>query len=243
MIIELFGPAGSGKTTLVNALADLLQNGDSIVERVMSARPGEVFESENVPPLLGSLARMKKIAGALDSQGANDAIGDLLLKLLPPTGFLRTVRLQRYLSILARSWERAREASHVTVFDQGYLSALSSLALYSRFADSERLASCLAVLPKPDLIVIVSAPQSIIDARLRLRMSRLGVVQRLFELDAGESDREVSFQREILRLLPRFNWRTLEVKSLDAESLSSAVSNIVREVTNITVQRQDAVHA
>lgn len=242
MIIELFGAAASGKTTLARALTNALRNDGCDVGQVMSSRPAE-GEGIGHTMLTRSLSRAKKVAGVFPVLvNRNAPVADRLMDLLPPSGLLRTVRLRRYLAGLEQSWKQAENSDCITIFDQGYVSALCSLAMYARLANARILAKGLKILPRPDLLVVLSAPVDVLGARLRNRNNHQGVLERMFEMDQHLCKKQAALVLEITALLPRQSWAIVETTCLDAETLSFAVKRITQMVFATTAGPQEQVH-
>ena len=141
MIIELFGPPAAGKTTLARALATALGKDGFEVQLILSSRPAErgSIEVENARALslcrialAAPLSRAAKLASAVPvllAGGRSNQLIASLMELLPPRTLLRSVRCRRFLSLLSRSWEMASTSNRIVIFDQGFLTALCSMAL------------------------------------------------------------------------------------------------------------------
>ena len=195
MIVELFGPPGVGKTTFAAALSASLREHGCRVEAVVSYRPAEQSPASPahdgarrqavaavrrvVRPVVETLAVARRRSAAADETGTPAG----LIRLLPPRSLMWSVRLHQYLLRLFRSWELASSANHVVLFDQAFVQAVCSLALLGRAPDWERVAVALDAVPKPDLLVRLGAPQSVLEARLRERQQRQSRLEQLLELD------------------------------------------------------------
>jgi thymidylate kinase len=249
MIIELFGPPAAGKTTLANALAAALRLNGLEVRLMASARPAEraaATDTGDAAPgrrsfsVAASLRRAAKLTGAMPafiSGDLQDDIGAKLLALLPPRKLLWRVRLKRYLSQLRQSWDEGRADAGITIIDQGYLSALCSLAVRTHSPDAESLARGLEFIPRADLLVCLDAPSDHLRERLAKRLGRQSAVERLFEQDADMNRRQVEMVRKIAGALRERGWPAANVNCADHSGLESAVRKIAQE---IAAQREAA---
>jgi thymidylate kinase len=241
MIIELFGPPAAGKTTLAQALAaELVKNG-SDVQLIVSSRPAErgAIQAESIRALswcrialVAPLSRAAKLVSAAPILlGArSDELTASLMDLLPPRTLLRSVRYRRYLSLLSSSWKMASRSDRIVIFDQGFVTALCSMALRARSVDRSVLVQGLALIPRPNLLIRLDAPREILEARLRARLSRQGAVERLFEFDLQTNLEQIETTSEVAQMLQEQGSRMMHVSSLDRHLLEKAVDRIVREV-------------
>jgi thymidylate kinase len=255
MIIEFFGPAGVGKTTLARALTLRLREHGLKVEPMMSCREGEKLQ-----PLEdhhgNNVRRGRTLAAALhlaqrtgetlltaprlwtNAHEVNIALK--LLRLIPPTNITWSIRLYRYILHLSRSWHRASLASHIVLFDQGFVQAVYSLVLLGRVADDGLVALALDSVPKSDLLIRLDAPQEMLEARLCDRLRLQNRIERLLEPDLKallESTHIIDHLHDLLRKRDR---PVTRVNSLDQPSLCEAVEWIEREVTARYSAEQDA---
>ena len=209
MIVELFGPSGAGKTTLSHALASVLQDYGYPVTLAASARPSERFGTDRPDsPLMrcrACLSRAAKMPGAVAAllQGSQETPFEAeLTSMLMSESLLTRARNRRYLFSLRKAWVDASSSECITIFDQGYLSALCAVVCRNS-ALRRAMPNALDHLPKPDVLVCVYAPESIIEARLRARLRRLGAIERMLELDIPTTLRQVAIATQLTHELAR----------------------------------------
>jgi thymidylate kinase len=235
LIIELFGPAAAGKTTLARALGTALVARGIAVWVVSSARPAEQrrHERESLPQprsrLMAPLARASKIFSAL---GTVDRLVRQLVAVLPPGNWIRTLRARRYLTQLCQTWDAARGSDEVVIFDQGFLTSLCSLALLSGRIDRTALAHGLTLIPQPDLLVRIDTPREVLEARLQKRLRRQGALERLFENDIDVSLHQIDLSSTLDALLTERGHHSMRVSWIDRTGLASVVDAITLEVVS-----------
>jgi hypothetical protein len=249
MIIELFGPPTVGKTTLARALAAALRLKGCNVQLIASSRP-----AERKPDLDGCAAgarqcllamtapfrraaKLSSVLPVLISCDLEDVTGAALLELLPPQRLFRMVRLRRYLSQLHQSWSLNTAYNGFAVVDQGYVSALCSLAVRTRRPNTQNLARGLELVPRPHLLICLDAPDGLLQTRLAERLGRQSAVERLFEQDFETNQMQVQTVRMVANMLRERAWPIIDVSCIDQGGLEIAVGKIVNE---ITAQREAA---
>jgi thymidylate kinase len=158
-----------------------------------------------------------------------DELTASLMELMPPRTLLWSVRYRRFLSLLSRSWKMASTSDRVVIFDQGFLTALCSMALVARSVDRSAMVRGLALIPRPNLLVRLDAPPETLEARLRARLGRQGALERLFEFDLQTNLRQIETTGNVADMLREQGGRMMHVSSLDRRLLEKAIDRIVRE--------------
>jgi thymidylate kinase len=236
MIIELFGPAGAGKTTLAHALTARLRENGYIVEPMLSYRPAEVGLAPVSPsrpaghrvgavprrlsrPLLEvleivchPLALRQDVAAAID-----------LMKILPPRSIAAAVRLSQYILRLSYSWHRASATGRIVLFDQAFVQLVCSLVLFSRCVNESLIADALDITPRADLAIRLEAPPDLLAARLEERKCQQSAFERLLEADLTTHLKSIDIIDRLHRLLIERGQLVVCASSLDRQSLNDAL--------------------
>ncbi|MGH7074243.1 MAG: AAA family ATPase [Stellaceae bacterium] len=247
MFVELFGPPGVGKTTVARALAVRLRERGQRVKLVLSFRsPKERVPRHDdrappphLPALLHRLGRpmvetVAAFAGPADPCGASMITE--LMRLLPPEGVVRSLRLRQYLVRLIRNRGRAAAvAGDVVLFDQGFVQAVYSLATLGKTADRESIGRALDAVPRVELVVRLDAPAECLRARLAERRLRQGKIERL--LDSWSAFGSSGTFNQLDELLQIRGQTIARVDTGDRRSLNAGldkVEAIIREIQGAT---------
>jgi hypothetical protein len=248
VIVEFFGPPGSGKTTIAHALAARLQKEGRQVDVYLSARPGEERqtlalrnEASASHSLIDPLRRLTRplaqlIAVKASGSRAEDSSSDILAAKLGERGHLAVLRMRQYLVRLSAAWCKARDSDRITIFDQGYAQAVSSILLAKQQLSDDDLMAMLAVAPGSDLAVRVDAPITEIAGRLKLRERAIGRLGRLFESNLGEPIDHARAADCLQSGLRRRGRVVLSVRSTDEDTLGIELDRVQREIDRIRVQ-------
>lgn len=242
MIIEIFGPQGVGKTTFCRALAGRLQQQGQTVDLVLSYRPAERFVRNSRGP------SVRAPAAAVAIRIARPAIELLamtlhplaywrdldtsakLLRALPPRTLVSSIRLSQYILRLSHSWRLASASSHIALFDQAFVQAVSSLLLSSRSGGETSIECALDVIPKPDMLIRLDAPADILSARLHDRQRRQSPAERMLEVDPEFNSGEIRVFDWLHDLLRKRGQAVTCFSSFDPNSLDDAVTEIADQV-------------
>lgn len=254
MIIELFGPPAAGKTTLAQALATALEKNGFDVQLIASSRPaeGRSVQVERNRVLswcrtalgapLSRAAKLVSVAPALLGGARSDELTASLMDLMPPRTLLWSVRYRRFLSLLSRFWKMASTSDRIVIFDQGFLTALCSMALLAPSVDRSVIVRGLALIPRPNLLVRLDAPRETLEARLRARLGRQSAVERWLEFDLQTNLQQIETTDEVAHLFQEHGGRMMHVSSLDRRLLEKAVDRIVRAVAQSRNEEIDPVN-
>jgi thymidylate kinase len=256
MIIEFFGPPGAGKTTFARTLAARLRERNYAVDLVLSYRPVERTPSKSgrmswsVGRKISFLARrlMRPLTELLSMiarpRGISRDLGTALnlIKVLPPSSMLSSVRLLQYMSRLSHAWFRASTMGKIVVFDQAFVQAVCSLALLCGVADEALISYALDFVPKPDLLVRLDAPVEVLEERLRDRHHLGGRIEGLLEQDLETSLNSRNVVDLLHEVLTRNGWSVVSTTSLDHGSLEAAIEQIERQIASIAEQSKPGMN-
>jgi DNA polymerase III delta prime subunit len=237
LIVEFFGPPGSGKTTFALALSDRLRKGGHPVTLRLSARPGEKSpgaarpgEDDTSAPLSAAARRLmgpayELLVSAAQRPGppSGGRVASVLTHALPRGQIFRSLRMRQYLVRLSNAWSQAARNRNVWIFDQAYIQAVASIVMVQPPMTDEAIAALLEVAPHCDLAIRVEAPPDDIETRLGRRRRQIGGVGRLFEETLGDVSDQAALAERIEGLLRRRRRQVLSLRSGDAEAMGEHV--------------------
>jgi RecA/RadA recombinase len=250
VIVEFFGPPGAGKTTFAHALAARLREGRQMVDVHLSARPGEeraisAFsgEASTRQSLIDPLRRLGRplaqlIALRIAGAQANDSSTDTLVANLPGGHQIAALRMRQYLVRLSAAWRSARNSEGITIFDQGYVQAVSSILLTMERASDDDAMAMLSVTPPSDLAIRIEAPITDIEERLRRRGQTIGRLGRLFESNLGKPTDHAHAADWLQCGLRRVGRAVLSVNSADDQPSAIDLERARREIDKVRMKEE-----
>jgi hypothetical protein len=193
---------------------------------VLSRHPTAVVVRRLIRPLVEML---RLVRHPLDN--ANDiATAANLVGILPPKNLIWSIRMRQYISRFSHSWYEASATDHVVLFDQAYVQVVCSLAILSHITNETVLARALDVAPKADVLIRLSAPPGVLEARLNERRSRQGRIERLLEFDLKRNLQSIEIIDRLNDLLQRNGRPVISACSHDPESLRESSQNMAQQL-------------
>jgi hypothetical protein len=220
MILEMFGPSGAGKTTMASALAAHLRGLGYTVTPFIGVRGNPLKRA-----VLKCLASVRFPTSADPMAGVES-----VLRILPPKDRHWLLRMHWHLALLHREWSKAQFSDAITIFDQGWIQAVTSLVLLSGVTERQAIVRALGIVPQPDLLIRFEAPRELLEARLRDRRQNIGALQRLLEINLQDSLDHVSHVDLVSELVGAGGLPMIRVSSVDAEGFNLALGKITDAV-------------
>jgi O-antigen/teichoic acid export membrane protein len=245
MIIELLGPPGSGKTTFAHELARRLRARGHGAKVMLSYVPRTIRTHPDFFGIVFFLSRMLSITFSTlgiivlsNRRWEALSVSNTLVSIIPPANRVWRIRLWLYILQLTWRWKRAQSSSEIIIFDQGFVQAVSSLAMLHGSADAAKLADALNLSPKSDIGVRITMPLDIVEKRLRARILKESAIERLFDADISTSLKSVSIFEQINGILAQTDRKMVSVESVDSKSMNSGVSSVETAVINMLATSQ-----
>jgi len=237
VIIELFGPAGSGKTTFAHALRRHLQVQGYVAEVMLSYEPG-VHHSQLDPGgfwyALHRVAISAMRTAVFVCRPIDNAKGfrltAKLIRILAPRNPIWLIRFSQYLMTLSHVWHQPHDARQIVIFDQGFIQLVSSLGQFSGVSDAEKLRSALALIPPSHLAIATNAAEPLLSKRLSDRLLQQTYMERLFEADCSANLRSIPIIDQIKNILIGSGRYILSIDTSDESSLQEGVARVAREI-------------
>ena len=246
MIIEIFGPPGAGKTTFAQALKARMRERGHLMELRLSQRPTEnvygrapIGSYQNVMiqrltrPLLETLTIARQPFA--NSRDLKTAIH--LVRLLAPTSTLSSIKEMQYLFRLSHWWHDKSRTAPVTLFDQGFVQAVCTLALRAGATNDKLIGDALDYAPKSDLLIRLDAPLELLEARLHDRERLQSAIERRLEPDLRLGLAFIPMIDRVQSLLLQRGRYMLSGSSVDRRALDKSVKVIEKEVTKMLQNR------
>lgn len=242
MIIELFGPPGSGKTTFAHALARQLQAGGHRASVALSYQPGTkagVFDFGILLFILKIVTAMFSALKVLLSPGGGHGLSTSLaiVRLIPPKSLIWRARIWQYILQLSIYWKKTELSPDVVIFDQGYVQSIGSLATFNGRVDNAVLAKALGMAPKADFTIRIAVPYAVVEKRLLLRMERETPGERIFEADIDTNLRSFAVFEAINDILVESGRRVIAVGATEGHSTFESVRLVEQEIISALSSR------
>ncbi|UCI22446.1 oligosaccharide flippase family protein [Mesorhizobium sp. B2-1-8] len=249
MIIEIFGPPGSGKTTFAHALARRLRHSGYRANVTLSYRPSEAAGNSYflgarlfVFRVLAAMVSTARILASSKGRKEDLATASSMVRLIPPGNRFWRARLWQYILHLSRSWRQARQAPDIVIFDQGYVQAVGSLAMFNGAADSTLLAKVLSLTPPADLTIRIAMPYEVVETRLRQRITRELPAERVFEADPEINMRSFGVFQAIDSILLASGRKVVSVDTLNDQATAEGFRRVEQEILS-AIPRTDSIAA
>ena len=238
MIIELFGPPGAGKTTFTRALCQELAERGITAKTVNGYRLieyGEIIDED-----LAGRHSIRRIFRKIATSGPilltplpRDSVEAQLLAKVPPRSRTWLWRMKVDIALLFEAWREAQRSQGCFIFEEGRLQSLSALLLLARTPDMDAVRDCLAILPRPDMLVQLDAPPEALHQRLVNRHARQSFLEvLLFEMNVDRSLKQADLSREIGECARQADWPLVRVNSADPKDVRNAIFGICESVAN-----------
>lgn len=236
MIIETFGPPGAGKTTFSRALAQRLRDRGYTVDLVLTLPhlQSHFFSRGGFVPALLRISHAifvtivilcRPFANARGLRLARD-----LLRLMPPKNPIWRIRLSQYVMRFSCVWHDSHQPDHIVLFDQGFVQAVCTLALFSR-ADEKAIARAIGMRTRPDLLIRFDAPKELLEQRLYERTHAKAFAERWFEPDVHTFLQAKPITDYVSSLLAAKDERMICINSLDSNLMLEALDLVEEEVS------------
>lgn len=235
MIIEIFGPPGAGKTTFSRALAQRLRQRGYMVDLVLLPRLKSDFLSRGgfLPTLLRGIHSIF-VTIAILSRPISNAPGlrlaRELLRLMPPESPAWWIRVSQYIVRFSCEWNDRHKLDHITLFDQGFVQAVCTLALFSR-ADQKTIAQAISMRRRPDLLIRFDAPKELLEQRLLQRSSQKTLLEKWLDPDVRTFLKMKAVTDCVGSLLETEDGRMISVNSLDPNLMRGALDLVEEEIS------------
>lgn len=154
------------------------------------------------------------------------SISSSMLKAIPPQKLIWRARIWQKIVNLSHRWDQARQSREITIFDQGYVQAVASLAAFHGCVDNVAIARALKITPAADFTCRLVLPRSTVETRLRERMMLQAPAERILEADFDASMRAFGVFQHIDDILGASDRKTISVETLDEQSLAESVQRV-----------------
>lgn len=233
MIIELFGPPGAGKTTFLRGLCRAMVKHGINVKTVNGYRLIEYGSAQDdgqeVRHAIGRIIKKVATSGpVLLSTLPKDSVAARLLASIPLRSRTWSWRMKVDIALLCESWRKAQESDGYFIFEEGLVQALCALVLLARTPSIDVVCDGVALLPRPDLLVQLDAPQETLRRRLMDRHAQQPFLEvLLFELGVERGLKQADISRQIGEYLRQDEWPLIQVNGADPHNFDKVITRIL----------------
>jgi thymidylate kinase len=163
LVVEFLGVSGSGKSTLARALAARFKQRGYCM-RLLTMQRQTVSQR-----LLGVLYKSGNMCRIAFSHRHEFAEARALLRLFPQKSVLHHTRVMQYLLHLSALRARLKSNHQIVIFDQGFVQAMYSLALFSSASGDSEFDAAFHAMPEPDILITLNPSADTVAKRLGKR--------------------------------------------------------------------------
>ena len=236
MIVETFGPPGAGKTTFSRALAQRLRERGYTVDLVLTLprlKSGLLSRGGFLPALLRvthAIVRTVAILSRPISNAGGLRLANDLLRLMPPRNAVWRIRLSQYILRLCCEWNNSHKPDHIVLFDQGFVQAVCTLALFSG-ADRQTIAHAIGMRKESHLLIHFDAPPELLERRLHQRTNERPLLEKWFEPDVQTFLKARPITEYVSALLANEDREMICINSLDPTLMRKALDVVEQEIS------------
>ncbi|WP_342665070.1 hypothetical protein [Kaistia adipata] len=158
--------------------------------------------------------------------------GDLV-KIMPPSQMIWRIRLWQYIIKLSRRWNAARMSEDIVIFDQGFVQAIVSLAIFNGAADDALLSAALDLAPQADFAIRLLAPRDLIETRLLTRMQYESKAERLLEVEVSTNMASFGIFDDVNRVIENKKRTIFPIQPVDHETTQECLQMIKKMISEI----------
>ncbi|CDX44157.1 Exopolysaccharide biosynthesis protein [Mesorhizobium sp. SOD10] len=136
----------------------------------------------------------------------------------------------QYIVRLSRCWTQAQGSTNIIIFDQGFVQAIGSLAMFNGAADDRLIVRALESTPRADLVVGMKVPRDVVEARLQTRMVHEPPAERFLEVDVAVNMQFFDIFEMIGNVLRSAQRSNVSVGAVDELSTASGLCQVEQEI-------------
>jgi len=159
-----------------------------------------------------------------------------MINLIPPEKRIWRARLWQHILKLSRRWDQAKQSRDVVIFDQGYVQAVASLAMFNGAADKVALAKAISITPIADFTLRIVAPRAIVESRLRQRLRDEAPAERILEADFATNMSAFGIFQIINDILVGSGRKIIPIDTLNDQSSLESIQRVEQKIISKILQ-------